>query len=362
MKRINVRLRSVLIFILAIAACGSEEEQKPSVIQVSVVTPKISSISAAIYADTRLEGIEETLVYATVPGQIEEVLVVEGDSVTVGQHLVKLDSDQGVNAETIAANASVSVAKAYADNAQTTCSRLSALYQAGAVSEQQMEDAQAAASITRENLNQAYAAYTLARSSQSSAYVTAAFSGKVGRIWARAGNTVSGEPLLSISNTSEIAAQILLPEIYLFDLSVGLPAYVSVPALYGESFPGIVTAVSSSVDPISWKVPTRITFHNPDGRLRSGMTGRVCIITEIIEEATLVPEIALRLRITGSGFDVAVVENGIASIRPVEIGIRSGGMVQILSGIDISDSVIVEGKFRVSEGSSVSFGRISGNL
>lgn len=351
MKRISFRLKSVLISILAVAACGSEEEQDLTVMQVSVTTPQISSISAAVYADARLEGVEETLVYATVPGRIEEVLVIEGDSVTVGQHLVKLDSDQGVNAETIIANASVSVAKAYADNAQTTRDRLSALYQAGAVSEQQLEDARAAAAIARENLNQAYAAYALARSTQSSAYVTAAFSGKVGRIWASAGNTVSGEPLLSISNTSEITTQILLPEIYLFDLSVGLPAYVSVGVLYGESYPGIVTAVSHSVDPISGKVPARITFHNPDGRLRSGMTGSVCIITEIIEEVPLVPENAL-IR-TGSGFDVAVVVNGIVSIRPVEIGITSGGMAQILSGIEITDSVIVEGQFRVSEGSSV---------
>jgi len=67
-------------------------------------------------------------------------------------------------------------------------------------------------------------------------------------------------------------------------------------------------------------------------------------------------------RRAGSGFDVAVVENGIASIRPVEIGIRSGGMAQILSGIEITDSVIVEGKFRVSEGSSVSLVRVSENL
>ncbi len=360
MKRTSFRLRSVLILILMIAACGSEEELDLPVINVSVASPEISSISAAIYVDTRLEGIEETLVYATVPGRIEEVLVVEGDSVTAGQHLVKLDSDQGVNAETIAANASVSVAKAYADNAQTTFDRLSGLYQAGAVSEQQMEDARAAASITRENLNQAYAVYALTRSSQSSAYVTAAFSGKVGRIWARTGNTVSGEPLLSISNTSEISAQIMLPEIYLFDLSVGLPAYVTVQVLYGESFPGIVTAVSSSVDPVSGKVPTRITFHNPDGRLRSGMSGRVCIITEIVEDVLLVPENILRR--TGSGFYVAVVENGITSIRSVEIGIRSGGMAQILSGIEITDSVIVEGQFRVKEGSPVSIRRVSENL
>lgn len=344
---------SAIFFILFLlfSSCGVQEEQMERPVPVVTLFAETSPISREAYANARLEGIEEAIIYPAMPGRIEEVLVSIGDSVETGQHLVRLDTDQQTSAGTSAAIASISAARANAENAHRDYERLTALFEAGAISEQQLDGARVGAEAAQAQLDQAYAGYSQARSIRDNAYIEAPFSGRIGRIWARAGNTAGNEPLLSISSTAGIVTKILLPERDLLDLETGLPAYISVTAYDGRSYPGMVTAVSSSVDPLSGLVPVEVQFDNPGGDLRPGMTGRVSVLTETVEESIVVQENALRR--TRTGYELAVVEDGSAVIKEVETGIRNAGMVQIVSGIEVGDELIVEGQTRVTDGTIV---------
>jgi RND family efflux transporter MFP subunit len=339
-------------FIVILAACGPppEEEEIP-VIPVTVTTMEPSTISREAYAGARLEGEEEALIYASTMGRVEEVLVSEGDSVTTGQHLVRLDTDQQITAGTSSAIASVNAARANAENALIEYDRMQSLFDAGAISQQQLDGARVMAESATAQLRQAEAGYSQARSMQDNAVISAPFSGRVGRIWAREGNMSSGSPLLSISGSSGIVARILLPERDIFRLSPGLPAYVTVTALDHRSIPGIVTSVSPSVDPVSGLVSVTVAFEDTEGVLRPGMTGRVSVLTETVEEAMVLPEIVLRR--SREGYQVAVVEDGVARLREIETGIRNAGYVEITEGIVAGDVVIVQGQTRVSDGSPV---------
>ena len=342
----------IVIAILLISACGppSEDEGIPA-IPVSVLTMEPTTISREAYASARLEGEEEALIYASTMGRIEEVLVSEGDSVTSGQHLVRLDTDQQTTAGTSSAIASVNAARANADNALNDYERMLSLFDAGAVSQQQLDGARVAAEAATAQLRQAEAGYSQARSVQNNAVISAPFSGRIGRIWAREGNMSSGNPLLSISGSSGIVARILLPERDIYYLSPGLPAYVSVTALDGRSIPGVVTSVSPSVDPVSGLVSVQVAFDDTEGVLRPGMTGRVSVLTETAESAIVLPEIVLRR--SREGYQVAVVEDGTAHLRDVQTGIRNSGSVEITEGISTGDVVIIRGQTRVSDGSLV---------
>jgi RND family efflux transporter MFP subunit len=321
------------------------------VVPVKVERVEQRLISDEARASARLEGSEEALVYPAMPGRIEEVLVEEGDSVRAGQTLVRLATDQQVRAGLSSARASVAAASADLENLERTLERTQSLYEAGAVSEQQLDGAKTAYEAAQARLEQAYAAAQQAGSNQSNAAIDAPFHGRIGRIWAREGSLAGNGPLLSIANSEVLEAEVLLPERYLPDLTVGLPAYISVTAYDGESYPGIVSATARAVDPLSGLVPVEVTFANESGDLMPGMTGMVSIAVRTVDSAMTVPEIALRR--SASGFGLAKVEDGRISVTDVTTGISNRGRVQVEEGLRPGDLVVVEGQFRVSDGDSV---------
>lgn len=326
-----------------------EEEERAVAVYVQVV--HLTDISSTAYANTRVEGLDEALIYALSPGKVEEVLVSEGDSVISGQRLVRLNTDQQASAGTASAFAGINSASANVDNAENNYERLQSLFEAGGVSLQQLEGAETALEFARTQLSQARAGYAQARTARDNSWITAPFDGQVGRIWARPGNSAASTPLLSISNNSAIIARILLPEEDLLELEPGLPAYITVNALDNESFPGIVVSASSTVDQISGLVPVEVRFDDTGDRLRPGMAGRVAVLTETVENTITVPESVLRR--THSGYQVVVVENGLAVIRDVSTGIYSEGMVQITGGLDAGDALIIQGQTMLQNGSRV---------
>lgn len=345
-------LVALLMLALSMAACGpGEDEESERVVRVQVQIMEFSTISAEVYANARLEGAQEALIYASMPGTVEEVLVAEGDEIEAGQRLVKMDTDQQVNAGTSSALASVSAARANAENARANFERMESLFEAGALSAQELDGTKVALEAAEAQLRQAQAGYTQARSTRDNAWIVAPFSGRVGRVWARQGNMTGGSPLISISGNSGIVARVLLPESDIFSLEAGQAAYVTVPALDHESVPGTVTAVSPTVDPVSGQVSAEVRFDDPDSRLRPGFSGRVSIITETRSDAMVLPVSVLRR--TREGYQVAIAQNGRAVLRSVTTGLISHGDVEITSGVEPGDQVIILGQNSVIENGPV---------
>ena len=340
----------VIALVILFTGCGDTKETEGKTIPVASIEIRSAEITRRIMVDARLEGIEEAVIYAAMPGSIEEVLVREGDTVLQGQQLVQLDSDQQISAGTTAASAAVSAARANADNAAANLERLSMLFEAGGVSEQQYDAASAAATTAAAAVDRAYAGYTQARALSDRSYIEAPFDGVVGRIWARTGNSAIGQPLISIVNPSGVEAHVYVSEEHIHSVSVGLPAVITLSSLGGTSYPGVVSAASSVVDPVSGLVPVEIQFEDSDGVIRPGMTGRIAIEVET-KEALVIPESAL-LR-TVEGMQVALVVNGVAEIKGIETGIFSEGMVEVISGLSSGDSLIIRGQSRVAAGSEV---------
>lgn len=349
MKRLASIISLLVLLAVACGPGGDEEVERLVRVRIQIMEP--STISAEVYANTRLEGAQEALIFVSIPGTVEEVLVVEGDEIEAGARLIKMDTDQQVNAGTSAALASVSAARANADNARANYERMQTLYEAGALSAQELDGMGVALESAEAQLNQAYAGYTQARTTRDNAWIAAPFSGIVGRVWARAGNMSGSTPLLSISGNSGVIARVLLPESDIFSLEVGQAAYVTVPAIDQQSIPGVVTAVSPTVDPVSGQVSAEVHFDDPENLLRPGLSGRVSIITESITDALVLPVNVLRR--TRSGYQVAVVVDGRADLREITTGLISHGEVQIISGVEPGDKVIVLGQNSVIQNGSV---------
>lgn len=342
MKKLIIALTITMMVLLG-SACGPEgEEETERIVRVRVQTMEPSTIAAEVYSNTRLEGTQEALIFASIPGTVEEVLVTEGDEIEAGARLIKMDTDQQVNAGTSAALASVSAARANAENARSNYMRMETLYAAGALSTQDLDGVGVALEAAEAQLNQAYAGYTQARATRDNAWIAAPFSGRIGRVWARAGNMSGSSPLLSITGNGGVVARVLLPESDIFSLAVGQAAYVTVSTLDYQSIPGVVTAVSPTVDPVSGQVSAEVHFDDPENLLRPGLSGRVSIITESITDTVVLPLSVLRR--TRNGYQVAVSVNGTADLREVTTGLISKGNVQITSGLEFGDIVIILGQ------------------
>lgn len=346
----KLTLPLIIVFLAFSLSCKKEAESVELAIPVSIITVSHQSISREIIATCRLEGIDEAIIYPALGGKIEAVLVSEGDSVKAGDHLVTLTSDIQVTAGVTMSQAGISAAEANADNATLNLDRMYELFHAGAVSQQAVDAAEVADEAAKAQLQQAYASAEQAYSTVESNIITAPFNGRIVRIWARAGNMAGGGPLLSISNNSTVVAKALFPESELGNIIPDCPAYFSASAYDGRSFPGVVTSAARAVDPISGLVPAEIQFVGIDS-LSSGMTGRVTVAVETHTNVLAVPEIAIRR--TGSSYELALYKDGVAEIVTVETGITNKGNVEITSGLQPGDNVIVQGQNRVADGDAL---------
>lgn len=347
MNRVNIAAAAAALLILGCA--GEETESLPRKV-VGTITVDPAPITQEVYRSARLEGVEEAIIIPAVGGRIEEVLVMEGDSVREGDPLVRLVTDRQISAGTSAAVAGINAARANNENAARNAERVRVLYEAGAVSEAELEGAQAMAEAAAAQLVQAQAGYRQAASLADNSYVNSPFTGVVGRVWAREGNMAGGSPLLSVSNSSTVIAEVLLPEKYLGEVEPGDPARAEVLTGDRINYPGVVTAASQSVDAVSGMVAVRVSFDN-EGRLHSGQSARIAIGVRTSTDALSVPETALIREV--DGYSLAVEKNGTVSIARVETGIRNMGFVEITSGLEPGDRVIVSGQHLVADGEEV---------
>ncbi len=350
--KITKIMSATIPFLLVLTGCSTPEAPVEEVTVVRTTTVQPSPITREIYAVARLEGEDEAIIVPAVGGRIEAVLVREGEAVNTGDPLVRLITDEQISAGTTAAVAGINAARANAENSQRTLTRLTSLYSAGAVSEQQLDGASAMSLAANAQLVQAQAMYHQASSVADNSYIAAPFSGTIGRIWAREGNMAGGgNPLLSIADGSSIIAKVLLPERYIGDLQADLPARAALTVNNQTSYPGTVIAAARSVDPVSGMVAVEVRFPNEDQSLMPGMSARIAIGIQTSPAALSVREMTLRR--TSSGYELALLEDGMVKIVPVQTGITSLGMVEITEGLNSGDVVITQGQVGVTHGQIV---------
>jgi cobalt-zinc-cadmium efflux system membrane fusion protein len=128
-------------------------------------------------------------------------------------------------------------------------------------------------------------------------------------------------------------------------VKVGAPARVTLPAMPGRTFNGTVTLVGRRVDPESRTVPVRLELPNPDQTLRPGMSATAAIeLSEAGGQIITVPVAALQ-RVQDQWVVFIPQAEGRFEIRTVGRGRDLGGEVEILSGVQPDDTLVVEGSF-----------------
>lgn len=304
-------------------------------VRTAAATPQQIEITVASTGTVRAnEAVEIT---SQIAARVTAIRFREGTRVRRGDILVMLDDAQ--------ARAALAEAEAALANSRSMFQRSHELTLAAAVSRAQLQQLQA--ELRRDEARVAAAQARLA-----DMIITAPFDGHVGLRHVSLGALVSpGTVITTLDDLSEVKVDFSVPETTLPALHAGLAVQATTGVYPGRVFLGAVESVDPRIDLDTRAVLVRARFGNASGELAPGMFVAVALVREQVD-ALVIPEGAVFPE-QGKQF-VFVVDAGKASRREVEVGHRSPGRVQIVSGLIPDERVVVDGALKLRDGMTVS--------
>lgn len=352
MRSLRTAILALLLPVAAGACAGDEEGRSgpPSVpVEATVVRPE--SVDVIVPSVGELEANARVQVAAETGGRVAEILFREGADVSTDQVLLRLD-DRKLSASLQAAEASLARARTEARNLAKQQERNEDLLARGAISEQTYDDIRTAHEAAQARLEEAEAQVRLSRERLEDATIRAPFSGRIGERFVDVGAYVAtGDPLFEVVDDDPLEMEFSVSERYVGRLTHGQAVSLTVQSLPDRTFRGRVTFVSPVVDPVNRTVKVKARIPNPAGELRAGQFANARLELETRADALMVPESAVVPRLEGSV--VYLVRDGAARAASVELGARRQGRVQITSGVEAGDTVVVAGQQRLREESPV---------
>jgi membrane fusion protein (multidrug efflux system) len=341
-------LTALLLGAAAVACNGAEGKSKGAAagagggggmppMPVEVVAARSDTVVDAILATGQIEAMQSVELRPDIEGRIAEILVREGAAVARGAPLFKVD-DAELRAE-------VARAEADRDLARQSLARTRELLGQKASSQSELERAEATSRSTEAQL-------ALLKVRLDRTVVRAPFGGVAGERHVSVGDYVTtSTPLVMVQTVSPQRASFQVPERYADQLKVGQQVTFRVAALVGREFTGRVDFVDPLVQLPGRTITVKALVPNPRRELQAGMFIEVRLATAVRPQAVIIAEDAV-LPIQGSSF-VWVVQNGKATRRQVELGVRTPGLVEVRSGVESGEQVVVGGQERLAEGAPV---------
>ncbi|WP_225895203.1 efflux RND transporter periplasmic adaptor subunit [Leptolyngbya sp. NIES-2104] len=342
-------------------------------------------------------------------GRITDISVNVGDPVQAGQTLARLDgtiansSVAQAEAEVAARESEVASLQAEVEDARTQVERArlelqqarsdaerqAILFRQGATSAQQAETARTAAGTAEQALRSAekqvanrQQAVTAAarritaqqaivnqeRERQSFSVLTSPVNGAVLARPTEPGNLAqAGTEVLRIGDFNQVKVQVQVSEREFATIRVGQRAQVRLDALPNQMIAGTVTRIAPAAETRARLIPIEVTIPNPNGRIGSGLLARVSFqggqsqrvvvpegATQIGQRPGQRPQQAQEAPKSGTVYVVSKSgEQATVSPRQVQLGNRANGQVEILSGVNAGETIVVRSSGKLEAGAPV---------
>ena len=294
---------------------------------------------------------ESVVITPTLEERVVDILFEDGDPVRKGQALVKLDDGE--------ARYMLEEARATLREQQKQFERTSKLAKTNSTSRSRLDE-------ERSLLEIAGARVALFEVRLRDYTIRAPFSGILGIRQISSGAVVDSDTVITtLDDTTIIKLDFTVPETYLGVLKNGMTVAARSPAYPDRNFSGTVSAISSRVDPETRTVTVRARIPNPDRLLKPGMLLTVDLVKDR-SQSLVIPEEAVIMDKDQKFVLVVTTENTVEK-KQIVTGRRSPGKVEVISGLNAGQQVILQGLTRVRPGSSVEVveirtdGRLSGS-
>lgn len=316
-------------------------------------------LSPVFTFSANLEAVWSTEVSTKADGRIDKLFVEEGDRVTAGMVLARLDMNE-LAAQVMQAEGQVLQAQATLEQNELNFQRMNALYKQNAVSAHTLDSARTQRDLAMGGLQAARGNFLLLKARLDNANILSPLSGVVIRRHVQAGAfSKAGIAIFTVADTSTLLAKAVVGEAQITELALGKSVNVKVDALKGQEFKGTITRLSPAAS-----VPTRtftaeVSIPNPDGQIKVGMFANAEVVGQERKNVLAVPESALVMREDQKTVFVVTEENRVVQ-KVLKLGDAAGGWVEVLSGLKEGERIVVAGQHKLKDGASIRLGAPGG--
>jgi multidrug efflux system membrane fusion protein len=356
--RIIAAIVLVLALIFAVWKLGevygqSGQSGTSAAVSIRVAEVRRGAISTSVTNIGTVQALNTVLVRARVDGAIEQVLFKEGQIVSRGDVLVKLDP-LPFEAQLRVNQAQLSKDAALLDNAKVDLQRYEDLLQADSISSQTRDTARSlVAQLTAAVANDA-AQVDLARLSLAYTTIRAPITGRVGARLIDAGNivhTADLNGLVVITQLSPIVVSFAVPQERLGDLRAAqVRGSIPVAVLNDTGGPseneGEVILIDNQIDTTTGTIRCKAQFSNANDTLWPGQFVTVRIALKTLPDAILIPTVAVQNGSEGP-YVYVVAAGNLVKARVVHIASAEGDQTIVVGGLSAGETVVTEGQFRL---------------
>jgi membrane fusion protein (multidrug efflux system) len=313
------------------------EEEKVAAVPVEIQPLKRAEMIAVYSGTAPIEAHQEAVVVAKVGGEVRQIYVEEGDPVSAGQILARLDGDR--------LRLELAQTEANLRKLERDYKRTLDLSERGLVPKSTAEN-------LKFDLEALRASYDKAKLELSYTEIRAPIPGVVSARNIKVGNTIGpNDPTFTVTDLDPLLAYVHVPEKEFRKIAPGQAAEVVVDALGGERFVGNIERISPTVDPQTGTFKARVEVADQSRRLKPGMFARVNIVYERRAAALQLPRTAI-LDADGQQ-SVYIVDDGKAQQRVIRTGLSNAGWIEVLDGLQGDERVVTVGQAGLKTGTPV---------
>jgi len=314
-------------------AAGDEKAPVP----VEVVGVGTGTVSDYLSSTANLVAENEVRVLAEAEGRVATLKVDEGDFVERGQILAGLVRDE--------AEIAVTKARFREENARRARDRAAELAAQDLLSREELDKALIEHEVAQQEL--ADAEWKLSRTT-----IRAPFSGRVSERMIQLGQHVRwGDQLFQITDFNPLIARIYLAERDVLGLEETRRVRISLNAADDVQFDGRIRRISPIVDPETGTIKLTVEAIDPPPEVRPGSFVTIDIIRDTHEQVVLLPRDSVIRELQSS--HIFVAEDEVAEKRQVTLGLEENDWVEVLSGVEVGEQVIVAGQGGLKDGAAV---------
>lgn len=312
-----------------------------SSLEVDVFIVQEESIEDNIFITGSLRANEEVQLTSESSGLIQKIHFQEGQDVTKGKLLVKIN-DSELKAGLTRANFRLNLAEDREKRQQQ-------LLQKGGISQEEYD-------ATLNEVNVLRSEVALINAQIDKTEIRAPFNGKVGLKYVSEGSYLSPSTrVASLQNIDPIKIDFSVPERYASQINIGSKITFTVQGIDSE-LTGTVYAKEPRIDTDTRTLQVRAESPNKNGNLLPGAFADIQLTLSTIHDALMVPTIAVVPELNGQ--KVFIVKNGEIQPRSITTGLRGNKTIQIVTGIAPGDTVLTTGLLQARPGMKVKIAHI----
>jgi len=355
-KKIMIIAFALIIVILFAVNVFAEKKapqnmEASNAITVEVEQANMIDSTAGLTYKANLEPAEEAIVSSNVSGQVTQVLFDDGDKVSQGQALAYID-DKNLQNQLKTAKIDLSKLQLDLDSTKSDYDIAKELYANGACSKTDYEQAERSYKTVQANVELKRVGIQDISNSLNDCVIKAPISGEAGEKSISVGQYINpGTVVASVKNNTSIQSVIQLMQEDLEKVSIGQEVTLKLSQDDEIGYKGVVKTIAASANSQTRVFDCLLEFGNTSGALNSGVFGYVEISDKEAKQVLAIPMSA----VLGSEGDYSIftIEGNVAHKISVEIGEISDDMVEIISGIQKGDHIIVTNLNSLHDGDKV---------